>query len=67
MTENVSLSGFLCACDISLKTETIVEVFLVGSDEPAGTARIVRSEDPDSKFPRYGCRFVQKTGAWVLQ
>src|SRR5450755_765356 len=43
MTENVSLSGFLCACDISLKTETIVEVFLVGSDEPAGTARIVRS------------------------
>jgi CheY-like chemotaxis protein len=67
MTENVSLNGFLCACDISLKTETIVEVFLVGSDEPSGTARIVRSEGPDSKFPRYGCRFVQKTGAWVLQ
>jgi CheY-like chemotaxis protein len=67
MTENVSLSGFLCACDISLATETIVEVYLVGSEEPAGTARIVRSEGPDSKFPRYGCRFVQKTGAWVLQ
>jgi len=67
MTENVSLNGFLCACDISLANETVVEVYLVGSDEAVGTARIVRSEGPDTKFPRYGCRFVQKMGSWVLQ
>jgi hypothetical protein len=67
ITENVSLSGFLCSCDVSLANGTVVEVFMAGSPEPVGTACIVRSEGADTKYPRYGCRFTKKTGSWVLQ
>jgi response regulator RpfG family c-di-GMP phosphodiesterase len=66
-SENVSLNGFLCACSASLATGSVVQVYLVGSSDPVGQARIVRSESPDTEYPRYGCRFVEKTGTWVLQ
>jgi CheY-like chemotaxis protein len=66
-SENVSLNGFLCACGVSLATGSVVDVYLVGSPEPVGKARIVRSEWQDTEYPRYGCRFVEKTGHWVLQ
>ncbi len=68
MTENVSLSGFLCACNAELKPETIVDVYLVGAgDQLVGKARVVRSEWKETQYPRYGCKFVEKTGGWVLQ
>jgi response regulator RpfG family c-di-GMP phosphodiesterase len=68
MTENVSLSGFLCACAEDLAVDSVVDVFLLSSGEQAaGKARIVRSEFTDTEYPRYGCRFVEKTGNWVLQ
>jgi CheY-like chemotaxis protein len=66
-TENVSLNGFLCASNARLATNVLVTVFLAGSDEPVGKARIVRTECREGGYPRYGFRFVEKTGNWVLQ
>jgi len=66
-SENVSLSGFLCACSVSLATGSVVEVYLVGSPILVGKARIVRSELQNTEYPRYGFRFVEKSGQWVLQ
>jgi len=67
-TENVSLNAFLCACRNNLCIDSIVDVYLVVSPEQlVGKAQIVRSEWKDTEYPRYACRFVQKTGNWVLQ
>lgn len=65
-TENVSLSGFLCACDAELAVDSVVAVYLSG-DEYVGAARIVHSNDKGDSQRRYGCRFIEKTGPWVLQ
>ena len=44
-TENVSLSAFLCGSTAKLKTDSLVEVFLLsGSEQLAGRARAVRAE-----------------------
>jgi response regulator RpfG family c-di-GMP phosphodiesterase len=68
MTENLSLSAFLCACVENLAVDSVVEVFLLSSREEAvGKARIIRSEFQETEYPRYGCRFVENTGNWVLQ
>ena len=66
-SENVSLNGFLCACNVSVPVGAVVEVFLVGTTESVGKAQVVRSEWQETEYPRYGCRFVEKTGNWVLQ
>jgi CheY-like chemotaxis protein len=67
VTENVSKSGFLCACNLALENNAIVEVSIAGSkEELVGSARIVRSEWTDALYPRYGFQFIQKTGSWVL-
>lgn len=66
-TENVSRSGFLCACNLALDRDTIVDIFLAGDDTSVGKARVVRSEWTDSQYPRYGFRFVEKNSKWVLE
>lgn len=67
-TENVSLNGFLCGCAAVLKKDSVVAVYLAGGKEEfTGKARVVRSEAEDSPIPRYGTRFVEKQGRWVLQ
>lgn len=67
-TENVSRSGFLCACNVALDRDTVVDVFLTGPDEPCvGKARVVRSKWADTQYPRYGFRFVEKSAGWVLE
>lgn len=67
LTDNVSLSGFLCGCSASLENGAIVEVFLAGSgDQYVGRARVVRVEWPQTPGQRYGFQFVEKAGAWVL-
>lgn len=67
-TDNVSLIGFLCGCTAVLKKDSIVEIFLVsGGEEYVGKARTVRTEWRDTPYPRYGFRFVEKIGHWVLQ
>jgi DNA-binding response OmpR family regulator len=67
-TENVSLSGFLCACTTELSVGTIVEVFLTscGTDY-VGKAKIVHAGKKTALLRHYGCLFTEKTGPWVLQ
>jgi CheY-like chemotaxis protein len=67
-TENVSLSGFLCTCNREISVLSSVEVFMVGvRDELVGTAVIMHAEAKASPVYRYGCRFTEKKGPWVLQ
>ena len=64
-TENVSKSGFLCACSAPLEPSATVAVFLGGDREHRlGDARLVRVAPPDSlhTIPRYGFQF---TGLWA--
>jgi len=67
MTENVSQNGFLCACNVDIHIGSIVEVSLANSTTPVGKAKVMRSEWQDTKLPRYGCRFTEKSASWVLQ
>ncbi len=67
-TENVSKSGFCCACAAVLAAGAIVDVFLVGVEqEHVGKARIVRSDSLGTQYPRYGFRITELIGTWVLQ
>ena len=67
-TENVSRSGFLCACAVALSQGSVVDVYLVGGQEElVGKARIIRSEWTETPYPRYGCRFTEKASHWVLE
>jgi DNA-binding response OmpR family regulator len=67
-TENVSLSGFLCSCAVALRMDSMVGVYLVEPNEQyVGKARAVRSESSVSPSMRYGFRFVEKKGPWVLE
>ncbi len=67
-TENVSLSGFLCGCTADLSGDSIVDVYLTscGTDY-VGKAKIVHQDSKGAPLRRYGCRFIEKTGPWVLQ
>ena len=67
MTENVSQNGFLCACNVDIHIGSIVEVSLANSTTSVGKAKVMRSEWQDTKLPRYGCRFTEKSASWVLQ
>lgn len=58
-TENMSRSGFLCACTPLLAEDVIVEVCLCGEREyPLGPARLVRVVMTDDLNPRYGFQFI---------
>jgi DNA-binding response OmpR family regulator len=66
-TENVSLSGFLCSCIAALQKDSVVKVYLMEPQEQlVGNARAVRSESAAPPSTRYGFRFVEKSGPWVL-
>jgi DNA-binding response OmpR family regulator len=67
-TENVSHAGFLCGCTAALKTDSIVEVYLTGGQTRyVGKARVIWSDGCNTAYPRYGFRFVDKQGGWILQ
>lgn len=67
-TENVSRSAFLAAGAVAMSQGAVVDVYLVGAqDEPVGKARVIRSEWKETPYPRYACRFTEKTGHWVLE
>ena len=67
-TENVSLSGFLCSCTAEIPTDSIVNVYLASSgDGYVGKAKIVHASSKGTPLRQYGCRFIEKTGPWVLQ
>jgi len=67
-TENVSLSGFLCGCTADLPVNSILDVYLTNSgDDCVGKAKIVHASAVGPPLRHYGCRFIEKTGPWVLQ
>lgn len=67
-TEDVSLSGFLCVCVAQLANESVLDVYLTGQGEHfVGKARIVHSRPGPTSKRYYGCRFIEKSGRWVLQ
>ncbi len=67
VTEDVSLSGFLCACTADMPVDSVVEVYLTSAGTPlVGTAKIVHSDTKAAPLRHYGFRFLQKTGPWVL-
>ena len=68
MTENVSLSGFLCGCAAELAVDSIVDVYMTSYGEQyVGQVKIVHSDLKGAPLRQYGCRFIEKTGPWVLQ
>jgi DNA-binding response OmpR family regulator len=67
-TENVSRSGFLCGCTAVLKIDSTIEVRLVsGGTKFVGKARVIWFDGCNTPYPRYGFRFVEKEGDWILQ
>jgi DNA-binding response OmpR family regulator len=67
-TENVSKSAFFCACSTPLKVGEVVDVYLLGTEqEHAGKATTIRTDLPGTVYPRYGFRFTERIGGWVLQ
>ena len=68
ITENVAPCSFLSGCTAVLAKDSIVHAFFKrGGEQPIGSARVIRSEANETPYPRYAFRFVEKTGAWVLQ
>jgi DNA-binding response OmpR family regulator len=67
ITEDVSLSGFLCTCTAELPVDSIVEVFFTdGGSKYVGKAKIVHSNTKAAPLRHFGFRFTEKTGPWVL-
>lgn len=67
ITENVSLSGFLCTCTGELTAGSIVEVHLTTPGTMyVGKAKIVHSDTKAAPLRHYGFLFMEKTGVWVL-
>jgi len=67
-TENVSLSGFLSSCLTALRMDPPMEIYLMEPQEQyVRRARAVRSESSVAPSTRYGFRFMEKKGPWVLE
>lgn len=67
-TDDVSLSGFLCPCAAELATDSLIDVYLAArGTNYVGRAKIVSANSKDGLARHYDCRFVEKTGPWVLQ
>jgi DNA-binding response OmpR family regulator len=68
ITEDVSLSGFLCSCARDIPARTVLEVYITTCrDDYVGKAEIVHADAKSAPMHRYGCRFTEKTGPWVLK
>jgi CheY-like chemotaxis protein len=67
-TENVSLNGFFCTCSADIPLHSIVDVYMAKSgDAYVGKAEIIQSDSNSAPLRRYGCRFTDKSGDWVLR
>lgn len=67
-TEEVSVSGFLCRCAAELPVGVILDVHLSNhGDVHVGKARIIHSSHESESIWHCGCRFIEKSGPWVLQ
>jgi DNA-binding response OmpR family regulator len=68
ITENVSLSGFLCGCARDIPLHSVVDVYMTTwRDDHVGKAEILHTDGKPASTYRYGCRFTEKTGPWILQ
>ena len=68
ITEDVSLSGFLCSSARDIPARTVLEVYITTCrDDYVGKAEIVHADAKSAPMHRYGCRFTEKTGPWVLK
>ncbi|HKV24334.1 MAG TPA: response regulator [Candidatus Acidoferrum sp.] len=68
VTEDVSMSGFLCACSAEFSSSSLLDVYLTSSKEEfVGKAKIVHSNAKAATVWHYGCQFIEKTGPWVLK
>lgn len=69
-TENVSMNGFLCNCTVDIAVGSRIEVYLTSGDGMrVGSAQVMHAgtAEPSGSVRRYGCRFVEKSGPWLLQ
>ena len=67
ITENVSLSGFLCASTAELLVGSTVDVYITNPlPTYVGKAKIAHSDTKAAPLRHYGFRFVEKPGPWVL-
>jgi CheY-like chemotaxis protein len=69
-TEDVSLNGFLCACAGDLAAASVLRVHMMSSPTGpsfVGEAKVVHTGTNGVSVRHYGCRFIVKTGPWVLQ
>lgn len=67
-TENLAPSSFLAGCTAILTKNSVVSVYTKsGGEQLVGKVRVVRSDAAETPYPRYAFRFVEKTGAWILQ
>jgi CheY-like chemotaxis protein len=67
MTEEVSLSGFLCSCKTEVALGSVVDVYLEsGGQQHVGKAKIISFESKQDFGRSYSCRFIERIGPWVL-
>ncbi len=67
-TDDVSVSGFRCACSTSLFLKSLVEVYLRAGEAKrrVGRAQVVHTSLRASDVPQYGFHFVQRPAEWLL-
>lgn len=67
-TEDVSPTGFRCACAAQLAHKSVVEVYLRGgvAKRRVGRAEVVRALNGGQNPPQYGFHFMQKPYEWLL-
>ena len=68
VTENVSLSGFMCGSTALLEQNSVVDVRLAREGPQfTGQARVIHRERNQTPYQRYGFRFEERSGVWILQ
>jgi len=66
MVDDISVGGFLCACNRELKKDAVVRVFLMGKDQPyIGQARVVHTQWRNTAWQRCAFEFLQKPQHWL--
>ncbi len=68
ITDDVSVTGFLCACDARLAKDIVVEDYLGGhAGQRIGLARVARKDPSGAPSQKFGFHFIEKKGDWILQ
>lgn len=67
ITDDVSPSGFRCACSAVLDAKSVVEVYLTGGGvkRRVGRAQVVHALWPGTPAQQYGFQFLQKPYEWI--